>query len=461
MAFWFGAVVPGSLMVLWVGVDDTDSLRGMCTTFLATEIIRAATEELDLIGYPRLVRLNPNIPWKTRGNGAIALRFGQGEGEPLSVGRFQGRDVQSFPDARGSEDPEILLPLMERVVEGWSAFEDPTTNPGFAVLRSQPQPGFYWKTVRDVVSLDDAREAARGLGLLRGYKNGRGVIGSVAAIAWSPGDRTYEVIAYRDRSRWGQRREVVPASVVAMDRAFPSTFNNYDYENGTVVLAPHSPCPVLFGIRGEVPEDLPIAAGRLRGEPPERWLLFETNQGTDDHVQPDDWALRPYTATSVEGVVSTRPWTRPGGHVLFDIQGPARVTVATYEPAKQLRKIVRALRPGDRVRVWGSVRKEPRSLNLEKIEVVTLVKDFVKTANPRCPGCGKAMKSAGRGAGYRCAEGHPRLRTDAAPVLVVERLVVPGRYEPPVSARRHLMKPLMRYFPQQAPDATRRGETSW
>ena len=24
-------------MVLWVGVDDTDSLRGMCTTFLATD----------------------------------------------------------------------------------------------------------------------------------------------------------------------------------------------------------------------------------------------------------------------------------------------------------------------------------------------------------------------------------------------------------------------------------------
>src|SRR5206468_4538429 len=27
-------------MVLWIGVDDTDSLSGMCTTFLATEIER-------------------------------------------------------------------------------------------------------------------------------------------------------------------------------------------------------------------------------------------------------------------------------------------------------------------------------------------------------------------------------------------------------------------------------------
>ena len=43
-------------MVLWIGVDDTDSLGGMCTTYLATELIRALTEEYDLIGYPRLVR---------------------------------------------------------------------------------------------------------------------------------------------------------------------------------------------------------------------------------------------------------------------------------------------------------------------------------------------------------------------------------------------------------------------
>ncbi len=436
-------------MVLWVGVDDTDSLRGMCTTFLATEIVRTATEDLDLIGYPRLVRLNPNIPWKTRGNGAIALRFGKGVGSPRAVGRVQGRDIQSFPGARGSEDPDILRPLMESLVERWSVMDDPTTNPGFAILRRQPPPGFYWKAVQDVVSLDHAKEVARGLGLLRGYKNGRGVIGSVAALAWSPGDRTYEILGFRDGSRWGLPREVVPASVVAMDRAFSSTFNNYDYENRTVVLAPHSPCPVLFGIRGDVPEDLPIAMGRLRGEPPERWLLFETNQGTDDHVRPDDWALRPYTATSVEGVVVTRPWTRRGGHVLFDLEGQARVTVATYEPSKRFRRIVRTLRPGDRIRVWGSVRETPRSLNLEKLEVVTLAQDYVKAFNPRCPSCGKTMKSAGRDAGFRCSNGHPRVRADAAPVCQMERLVAPGRYEPPVCARRHLMKPLTRYLLHQ------------
>src|SRR2546428_5254363 len=70
-------------MVLWIGVDDTDSLRGMCTTFLATEIVRDLTGDFDLIGYPRLVRLHPNIPWKTRGDGAVFLWRGRGRGNPL------------------------------------------------------------------------------------------------------------------------------------------------------------------------------------------------------------------------------------------------------------------------------------------------------------------------------------------------------------------------------------------
>src|SRR2546421_10712520 len=73
-------------MVLWIGVDDTDSLQGMCTTFLATEIVRDLTQDLDLIGYPRLVRLNPNIPWKTRGNGAVCIRVGNGRGPTSIVG---------------------------------------------------------------------------------------------------------------------------------------------------------------------------------------------------------------------------------------------------------------------------------------------------------------------------------------------------------------------------------------
>ena len=55
-----------------IGIDDTDSLKGGCTTYMTTLLVKEFAE-YDLIGYPRLVRLNPMIPIKTRGNGAVVF----------------------------------------------------------------------------------------------------------------------------------------------------------------------------------------------------------------------------------------------------------------------------------------------------------------------------------------------------------------------------------------------------
>ena len=51
-------------------------MQGGCTTYLATylieEIINKGGQIIDL---PNLIRLNPDVPFKTRGNGAVAIRF--------------------------------------------------------------------------------------------------------------------------------------------------------------------------------------------------------------------------------------------------------------------------------------------------------------------------------------------------------------------------------------------------
>ncbi|MHA1463914.1 MAG: DNA-binding protein, partial [Candidatus Heimdallarchaeaceae archaeon] len=60
-------------ITLHIGFDDTDSLRGSCTTFLALRLVERISNDVDFLDYPRLIRNNPNIPWKTRGNGAIGL----------------------------------------------------------------------------------------------------------------------------------------------------------------------------------------------------------------------------------------------------------------------------------------------------------------------------------------------------------------------------------------------------
>jgi tRNA(Ile2)-agmatinylcytidine synthase len=385
-----------------LGFDDTDSRQGLCTTWLATEFVREF-EDFDLLGYPRLVRLNPNVPWKTRGNGALYLRFGRGQGKPFLVGEIGGRPVRAFPRGHPAPVDDEIESRVRQVLEGGCAFDDPMTHPGYAILHRRPRASLYWAAVRRIVTVEEALAAASGCGRTGGYKEGRGRIGALAAISWRPRDRTYEVLAYRERSRWGTPRDVDEASVVEMDRRFPSTFHNYDYANRSVVLAPRSPCPVLCGIRGDDPGDLPAALRALRTEPVDRWLLFETNQATDDHVA-HGARIVPGTSVDIEGIVAAPPRILAGGHVVVTLRrGAERVDFTTYEPSKELRRAARSLAPDDRVRVVGSVRDAPRTINVEKLAVLTL-------ASAEKP-----------------------------------RALAVGWYEPAVSARRHLAKPLRRF----------------
>ena len=440
-------------MVLWIGVDDTDSRMGMCTTFLATELVRELSQDYDLIGYPRLVRLNPNIPWKTRGNGAICIRIGHGRGSPRVLGMLNGRDIRSFPRSAFDPPPSDVREAVTKTVVRWSRFEDPNTNPAFAILRTRPPSKLYWNAVRDVVPLPAALRMACGRGLVVRYKNGRGAIGALAATAWRPRDRTFEILAYRSKTRWGSPRDIDSSSVREMDQAFPSTFNNYDYENERVTVAPHSPCPILLGIRGDVPSDLPEAMAMIRCERPERWLIFETNQGTDDHVVRIR-RFEPGHTVRFQGTVSASPVTLRGGHVVFAVDGQS---VTAYEPSKQFRTITRRLLLGDQVEVVGAVRNQPATVNLEKLRVIGMVSKFRKVANPACPQCVKRMKSMGRGEEFRCRRCGLRLPRTAALTVRVPRPLALGWFEPPVGSRRHLSMPLKRLARLDLP----RHATGW
>src|SRR2546428_6387841 len=205
-----------------------------------------------------------------------------------------------------------VMHRVARLVEKWSRFDDASTNPAFAVLRRQPSPVLYWKAVRGTVSLSEAKAAAQGLGAVRPYKNGRGTIGALASIAWRPRDRTFEILTYRAETAWGTPRIIDPESVVQMDQLIPSSFNNYDFLNRRVVIAPRSPCPILFGIRGDNPTSLPQASRMILGERPDRWLIFETNQGTDHHARPVQH-LRPGTTRRIAAAVTSAPQTSARG----------------------------------------------------------------------------------------------------------------------------------------------------
>ena len=57
---------------LSIGFDDTDSPKGMCTTYLGFQLVNLLrNENVDFLDFPRLVRFKTNIHWKTRRNGAV------------------------------------------------------------------------------------------------------------------------------------------------------------------------------------------------------------------------------------------------------------------------------------------------------------------------------------------------------------------------------------------------------
>ncbi len=415
----------------------------MCTTYLATEIIREFSE-LDMIHNPRLVRLNPNVPWKTRGNGAVSIQFGKGTGKSKIIGQINGKNIKCYETGTGTRPTNEHFKRACQLVDKLAYFDDEKTNPGLILTDKKPPQGLYWQAVRQVVKKNPHLKVANPK-FHKGWKNGRGLIGSISATAWRPRDSTYEVIAYREQKKWGKPRKIDIASVQKMDKSIKTTFNNYDYEEKHMAIMPSSPCPILFGIRGDAEKDLHRARDIVESEKISRWLIFLTNQGTDDHiVQGSISSLEPFTSVKVRGKVASVPRIIEGGHLIFRLSnGKKEVDCTIYEPAKGFRRVGEKLRPGDVISVQGGIRKEPFTINVEKLYIETLANVSEKVANPMCKKCKKRMKSIGKDQGYRCSCG-AKARENQAEFSVVKRELKIGWYEPPVGSRRHLAMPLKR-----------------
>jgi tRNA(Ile2)-agmatinylcytidine synthase len=465
-----------------VAVDDTDSReRGMCTTYVATRIAERLADEGARVRRRLLVRLNPAVKHKTRGNAAVALHV-------------------------SGIDAERAATVAVEAVAEFAAAADPRTSPGVVVAdrdvdgdpfdpTGAPIPGavaaFARRALRERLSVAEAVELAEEHGFRHAAVGsaggadggddtetvaGRGRIGALAAVGAPAAfdDWTFERISYRELDRCGTPREVDAESVFAAAEAgYPTVWDTVDRETGAAVCVPNAPGPILHGIRGDDPAACRDVAAAIDGETVDRAATFLTNQGTDAHLAPGRIGdLRDGAGYRVAGVVAGAPETKRGGHVHVDIAGDRhaaevgsggtadsgegsdagdesdadRLRAVAFAPTGRFRDRVRALRPGDRVTFCGEheMRADgdgPEStLKLEKFAV----RDLVRTAPavPTCPDCGRSMSSAGKGQGYRCRD-----CGTSAPGKVeepIERDLDAGWYEVPPSARRHVAKPLVR-----------------
>ena len=408
-----------------VGIDDTDSRElGMCTTYVADTIARQLRGRGATVGRVLLVRCNPAVEHKTRGNAALAIHVDASVGEAFEVAREVIDDIAEAGDDRTNPgvvvSPEDADSVPEAVAE------------------------FSRNAIRDRHTIDGARTRIEQSGYeSHGWKNGRGVIGALAAVgAWRALEEwTYEHIAYRYPERWGTERAVDAESVFdAADGFYPTVWDTVDRGTGEVVCVPRTPGPILYGIRGDDPDACRSVAERVKSEPIARTRTFLTNQGTDGHLRDGSIAAaQDGYAYRIDGTVASVPETRRGGHVFFQFEdGGETIECVAFEPTKRFRDRVRSLRVGDELTACGEMANG--TLKLEKFAVRELT--TTEQVTPTCPECARTMESAGRGQGYRCRE--CGTATAGKIEQSVERELECGWYEVPPRARRHIAKPLVR-----------------
>jgi tRNA(Ile2)-agmatinylcytidine synthase len=415
--------------ILHIGFDDTDSTKGMCTTFLAYKIVEyLKREKVKFLDYPYLIRFNPNIPWKTRGNGAVALKI-------------------------STRKPDLIKKNIIRFITKHSAIED-GANPGLVFYENKEIPQHFSEfgkiALCNIINRKKAREFASQNNLETFYiGNGQGLVGAIGAIGYDFRDFTFELISYRHEYNFGKKRLIFKDSVKTMQKAtFPQTYNNFDESKDRVLIAPHGPDPVFFGVRGEDVDSVIKGASLVNSkEKFHGYMIFRSNQGTGDHLlnELDAKNLKPFSSGTLTGQVLEKPKIVRGGHVIFSIDTDTiKTNCAVYKPTG-LTSIASKLIIGDLVKLGGGVRKasknHERILNIEFFEILKLEKNLIST-NPICTKCKKHMKSRGLGQGYECKK---CVQISQNKILKeIPRELTEQLYLPIPSAHRHLTRPLQR-----------------
>ena len=413
-----------------LALDDIDSPGGGCTTHLTGLLLYELRDKLLLADYPLLVRLAPGVPWKTRGNAATVIRGwiqGFGYEELLERARLLAVEYSSGRVNEPGKAPGIAL------YKGTAPWRD-------RVLRR-----LYMRGVSELVYGEYIVETAISRGVM--LWGGRGRVGAVLALAsLSPEDPyTYELIAYRYPENWGRPRCVDHDPI--KESCIPScASNNYDLSTGKLAAAPNGPDPILAGFRGVCIGGLGCYASVLCEEP-HFWVLYRSNQHTDIHygsmLTP---RLTPYKSIKITITILDKE-KLPGSHILLQGLHPdlGKIIVAVYRETGPMRRLAENLVRGDLVEVMGTVRPYPGldegyTLAAEKLRIIKLEEETLRVA-PRCPRCGKRMKSMGRGQGYRCPRCGYR-DPEAHPIMIHGiRRIVPSIVTPTPSNLRHLVKP--------------------
>lgn len=390
----------------WLGLDDTDSLEGGCTTATFHALLEGLPEGVKT-GVPRLVRLWPFARRRTRGNAALAVEL-HADDESGLMHHLEAWWTEHIEPLHGVVAPSAV-----------SDRPQSPASPGMVYYRTPPDGQFYWKAVREEVGISSLPTPHHAWG-------GSGRIGAAAAVSWPAESITWEAIAWRSTTDQHQQRVIDSDALEEIDGWDGVVFSR-DPRNGSGLIAPRGASPVLFGVRGTSFEAAEGACKHLMHSPGTEsvsgWRVFQTNQASGDHLPPPQI----FTVVGVE----THPTRK---HAMIRTDGP---TVLAYAEGGPVNSVARWLKAGDTVAVAGLLHPDG-TLHAERLKVESWEPRTFQ--RPRCSSCDVRLKSMGKGQGLRCPS--CKLRTGEAWEAVIVEPPYAGWVEPPMDARRHLARPL-------------------
>ncbi len=432
---------------MYIGIDDTDSKEKYCTTYVCKLIIEKLEKKYNL-DLPKLIRMNPSVKYKTRGNGGVSINILSKKDNENNSSNNSSNNVCNLTE----EDKEYIKSVVINYVEKYTDYECENTNPGIVFLDKEIYDNnenreilrnYYFKVLYDIINTEYTKKILNKInGEYIEYKKGHGIIGALGSIASIP-PYTYELLTYREKNKWGTKREIDNNSIIEMDKqTLGYTFNNVNGDKP--IIAPNTKCPVLYGVRGIDKNILLNTMNIIKSEKIDKYQLFITNQGTDINLRKLKInEIYENTGVIIYGEVSKNP-ENIKNIVVFEIKdNTGKINCVAYEPTKQFRNIIRNLYVGDLICVYGTIREQPKEINLEKIKIIKLAKKYIK--NKKCPNCSGTLKSKGINSGYKCNSCKTVIPYNEINLIEVKRNIAEGFYEVPVGARRHLSKPLILY----------------
>lgn len=441
-----------------ISFDDIDTVRGGCTTHFAATIIKLfLSKGWELVDYPYLVRLNPDIPWKTRGNAAIAIILTKENGESLNhisnvIEKELKKYISSNEPVMGNSQPTFLVAdynYLYIYAEFFHKLYKTALKKNLNVKKIEKELSETYKNVDRKI-------------IIKSIFGNRGVIGALASIGFIFGheDYTFELLAYT-KNKNKDTRYLTELYQFFLKHEDLTTFNNIDIYSRKSIITPHGPDPVLFGLRGNNPLILLHLFHRIIkyfGAAVDSWIIFKTNQGTDAHHMIDNrlssYSLL-YSQYDAIGWKIKKEKILPSGHHIYKVAIIDQISLSTrnfdlssYRESLKMRDILEKINDKHLFLILGNLRPfyktSETTINLEKNYVIYSRARY-NHVKPLCIKCFNHLESTGKDGYFRCRKCRYRMKIREKVKLVMKSTITPTVLHEPPMYQRHLTKPLRRF----------------